>query len=377
MKYFFVCGDPSGDRWAALAAREIGREPGIEIRAMGGDHLIDAGVHIVEHIDQLSFMGWTDVARKVPSLFHLLRRIKVHISRWQPDTVVLVDNAGFNLRILPWCKKRGYRVVYFIPPKVWASRPRRINLLKKYCDEIIVLYPFEEQYFASQGVDARFYGHPLSEGQRQDHQNTDFRITHKINEHPILTLLPGSRRQEIQHILPTMLEAAMETDFNICISCAPSIDKSFLETFLPPDYPKSEPSIFIIAGDIKTLLANSYLALVTSGTATIEAALEEVPMMVCYKTSTLNYHIAKRLIRTSYISLPNLILNEGAVPELIQDQCTVAELLNHIDHLSKEVHRLDQIKSLKQIKHLILVNNSVFYIASAISGKQLEFRKKL
>lgn len=365
MKYFFICGESSGDRISSLIAAELIQNHGAKIQAMGGPQLEKAGVEIIEDYSPLNIMGWTQVIKSLPRIFKLSWRLKSHIKTFNPDTVVLIDNAGFNLRIAAWCKSQGYRVVYLIPPKTWASREGRIPKIKSSCDELIVLYPFEKQHFEDHGLPVNFYGHPLAGILRDTSTSDSYRSNLNLDSKPIISLLPGSRKEEVRLMLPIMLTAALQySNYNICISCAPSIEPSFIDSFL---IDQDLASTSIIKGDTYQLLKESYISLVTSGTATMEAAIIGTPMIVCYKMGAINFQIAKRLILTPYISLPNLILNETVVPELIQENCTVDFISAEINLLFEDSNRKRQQSAFETIFCSLHNINAISLIAKAIS----------
>jgi len=328
VKYFFVSGESSGDYISSLIAKQLIDTHQAEIKAMGGKHLSLAGAEVVIQIEDSKVMGWYDVITHLPTFKRIMSAVKAEISKFQPEVVLLVDFGSFNLRLAKWCKKQGYYVVYFIPPKVWASRENRIESLRKYCDQIIVLFPFEKDYFESKGLPVSFHGYPLANIKNEVPKDAHFREQNELDDRSILAILPGSRKQELKFMVEPMLTAALRfPNYQICVSLAEGFTKQELLDYIPS---KAHKKIKIIEGKPYQLLHHSALAIVTSGTATLECALLGTPMIVCYKTHWLNYEIAKRLIKVPYISLPNLLLSEEVVPELIQSKCKA-------DHIYKEV----------------------------------------
>lgn len=369
MKYFISCGELSGDRIAAQLARELLAKPGTVIKALGGPHLEQAGVENVLHIDALQVMGWTEVLYKLPEILQLLHNTKREILKFRPDTVILVDNPSFNLRLAQWCKSHNIKVVYLIPPKVWASRPKRIHKLQSFCDQVLSLFPFEEEYLKSEGVKAKYYGHPLVEELGYLNRDPNYRSKLKLDTRPILSILPGSRNQEIKYILPTLLEAASTflIDYNIVISIAPIIQADNILALIP-DFLKSQ--VHLTKSSSIQLLQNSELSLITSGTATLEAAILKIPHICCYKMNPINYQIGKRIIRSKFISLPNIILNQQLTPELIQHRCTPANIRDEINTLKDPTQRSLQSIGFEKIVNTLYRKNSISSLAQAISSER-------
>lgn len=307
MTYFFITGEASGSNYAANVVNELKfLDSNAKFFGLGCASLKDAGCEIVLPLEQLEFMGFSAVVKNIFTIRKNFNITKAAILKTKPDVVCLVDYAGFNLRMAKWCKQNGFKVVYYILPKVWAWNSKRINQLKKYCDKLISIFPFEVDYFEQQSVDVSYFGNPLTEfiTPKSFNQKSDF-----------VALLPGSRKQEISALMPIFVELAKllpHQKFKIV-----ALNK--LKNFYPKELPENIEFVF---NSVSNVVSDAKAAVVCSGTATLEVALLEVPQIIVYKTGFVNYQLAKRLIKVKYIGLPNLIMNKELVPELIQNECT-------------------------------------------------------
>ena len=335
MKIFVIAGEPSGDLHASNVVTQLKKEKSIHVEGWGGDHMIASGVDVKVHLRDLAVMGISDVLLKLAFFFSLLRKCKNHISSFHPDLILLVDYSGFNLKIAKWAKLMGFAVHYYIAPKTWAWRPGRNKLIADCVDQLYCIFPFEEKYFNSKGVNAKYVGNPL----------TRIKERHQLKTQKEIVVLPGSRKQELKAILPVIRELVhSNTSFKWTISKVPYIPIQFYEKFL-----YGLDSIKITESPSNQLLSSCDFALITSGTATLEAAIIECPQIVMYKTSFINYFLAKFLIRTEYIALPNIILNAHVVDEKIQNDLTVKHLHQSIQSMQSP----DRIKKIKENYRLI------------------------
>jgi lipid-A-disaccharide synthase len=331
MKLYVIAGESSGDLHAAGLIRELRhRIPDLQVRGMGGKQLMAEGVELSQDYAGLNFMGFIEVVKNLPVILRLMKHIKTDILRWKPDAILLVDYPGFNLRMAEFCKKNGIRVFYYISPQLWAWKENRVKKVKKYVDEMLVILPFEEAFYARHGIRVHYVGHPLLDA-IQRFKVSDASVLHF--DKPVIALLPGSRRGEVSAMLPVMLEAAtaFKHQYEIVVAGAPSLPSSFYHSFL-----KDYPHVKLVENQTYALLHIAYAALVTSGTATLETALFNVPQVVCYKGSRISYEIAKRLIKVNYISLVNLILDKPVVKELIQHELTVKHVQQELEHILGE-----------------------------------------
>ena len=345
MKYYIIAGEASGDLYGANLIKEIKKlDKNADIRAWGGDLISREEVTLVKHYKNHNYMGFLEVLLNLNTILGNIKFCKNDVENYQPDALILIDFPGFNMRIAKHFYKSKFPILYYIAPQAWAWREKRVEAIKKYITALYIILPFEKDFFSKHGINAIYNGHPLLE-----HVN-NFKKTAKISKDefsvnsglniskPIISLIPGSRKQEIEKKLPIMLAASSSflNNYNIVIA-----GMNNLKNIYQPYLENSEVSI--IYDDTYNLLNNSKFALVTSGTATLEAAFFNVPQVVVYKTSWISYKIAKFFIRVNYISLVNLILNKQIVKELIQNNL-------NIDTLIKELNKINQEKFYNQIK---------------------------
>lgn len=329
MKYYLIAGEASGDLHGANLLKALKkRDPSAQFRAWGGDRMEGQGADLVKHYRDLAFMGFAEVLMNLRTILGNLRFCKEDITTWQPDVLVLIDYPGFNMRMAKWAKKRGIKVVYYIAPQAWAWKQKRALALQRDVDRLLCILPFEKDFFASFGLQADFVGHPLLDAidRRPDFDRT-FRF-HELDldpERKVIALLPGSRKQEIQAMLPIMLEATKDYNAQCVIAQAPSQEPAFYEKWLQGHPAK------LVAGHTYDLLEIADAALVTSGTATLETALFKVPEVVCYRGNWLSYWIARQLVKVKYISLVNLIMDRPVVKELIQQELNQKQLKQALD----------------------------------------------
>jgi lipid-A-disaccharide synthase len=289
-------------------------------RCWGGDMMKAQGGEIVKHISEISFMGFAEVLLNLRTILRNLSFCKSDISKFSPDALILVDYPGFNMKIAAFAHQKGYKVFYYISPQIWAWKQSRVFKIRKHVDKMLVILPFEKDFYKKFGVDVEFVGHPLLdavENYKNSSLTRNFREEHSLDERPLVALLPGSRKQEISRMLQLMIAIGEKfKDVQFVIAGAPSVHKEFYNRFL------SNTDTKIVYGSTYDLLLTSVAALVTSGTATLEAALLDVPQVVCYKGSWFSYVIARMVIKVKYISLVNLIMNKKVVAELIQMNLT-------------------------------------------------------
>lgn len=323
MKYYIIAGEASGDLHGGNFINElVKQDKDAEIRAWGGERMEKAGATLVKHYKDLAFMGFVEVLFNLRTIFRNIAFCKKDISSFNPDVIVFIDYPGFNMRIAEWAKKAGFKTVYYISPQIWAWKQNRIHAIKRTIDHMFVILPFEKEFYERFGYSVTFVGHPLLD-EVERYEKGAAKLTSEVDEVaagslPLIALLPGSRKQEISTLLPLMLKAVEPLKgYKVVVAGAPSQNEAFYRTFLS-EYPEVE----LISGKTYELLTQSTAALVTSGTATLEAALFKVPQVVCYKGSFISYHIAKRVIKVDYISLVNLVMKREVVTELIQGRCT-------------------------------------------------------
>jgi lipid-A-disaccharide synthase len=329
MKYYIVAGEASGDLHGSNLMKALQNvDTNAHIRFWGGDLMQAAGGTLVKHYKERAFMGFIEVILNLNKIFKDISFCKTDISNFNPDVIVFIDNSGFNLRIAKWAKAEGFRTHYYISPQVWASRASRVKAIKRDIDMMYVILPFVKPFYKKYGYNVTFVGHPLIDAiaNREQVDEFKFRETHKLGDKPIIALLPGSRKQEITKMLSVMLSLVDDyPNHQFVIAGAPSQEYSFYETFI------SSKNVKFISNKTYDLLSVSSAALVTSGTATLETALFKVPQVVCYKGSSISYHIAKRIITLKFISLVNLVMDRAVVTELIQNDFNKKRLKQELD----------------------------------------------
>lgn len=340
MKYYIIAGEASGDLHGSNLIREIKKlDTATDIRCWGGDKMQAQGGTLVKHYRELAFMGFAEVLMNLRTIFRNLAFCKEDILQYQPDTLVLIDYPGFNLRIAKWAKENGIRVIYYISPQVWAWKENRVKSMKQCIDKMLVILPFEKDYFQQKwNWEVEYVGHPLVEEiERKIHEPKGEVLSTK----PIIALLPGSRKQEILKKLPVMLEVSQSfPDYQFIVAKAPGTEESFYQQLL-----EKYTNVSYVANKTYDLLLQSKAALVTSGTATLETALFGVPEVVCYKGSYLSYQIGKRLVHVKYISLVNLIMDKLVVTELIQNEMNAANLKRELTALLTDTQKKEQLQS--------------------------------
>lgn len=344
MKYYIIAGEASGDLHGSNLIKELKKLDNIpDIRCWGGDLMQRAGGDLVKHYRELAFMGFIEVVKNLGVIMKNLKFCKLDIARFQPDVIILIDYPGFNLRIAEWAKKKGIKVVYYISPQVWAWKESRVKQIRKNVDKMLVILPFEKDFYKKWSYDVEYVGHPLVDvvdSAQDDLETLPAAMLSPLNETNIIALLPGSRAQEVAKKLPVMLEASRHfPDYRFIIAKAPSLDDNFYESLTEP-----YKNVRSIRHKTYPLLLQAKAALVTSGTATLETALFGVPQVVCYKGSNISYQIAKRLIKVKFISLVNLIMDREVVKELIQDEMNAENLRIELTKILKDLPTINKMK---------------------------------
>ena len=330
-RIYIIAGEASGDLHGGNLVKALLRENSqLNIRCWGGDEMKAAGANVVKHIKELAFMGFVEVVMNLRTILRNISNCKKDITEFKPDALVLIDYPGFNLRIAEWANEQGIKVFYYISPQVWAWKQSRVHKIKRFVDEMYVILPFEESFYDRFQFKVTYVGHPLLDALKNYEPSESFISTIKQkSEKPILTLLPGSRKQEVRVKLPLMLEAVKDfKEYRVIIAGAPSLDPAFYDQF-------TSGNAEVYFGHTYDLLTISEAALVTSGTATLETALIGIPEVVCYKGSRISYHIAKALIKIRFISLVNLIMDREVVTELIQDECNPERMKEELSKILK------------------------------------------
>tara|TARA_B100000949_G_scaffold14304_1_gene11054 strand:- start:6544 stop:7656 length:1113 start_codon:yes stop_codon:yes gene_type:complete len=351
MKYYIIAGEASGDLHGSNLIKALKKvDASAEIRCWGGDLMQQAGGELAKHYKDMAFMGFLEVLMNIPTIFKNISYCKEDIQKFNPDQIIFIDFSGFNLRIAKWAKENGFKTNYYISPQIWASREGRIKKIKRDIDNMYVILPFEKDFYEKKhGFPVQFVGHPLIDAIENTplQDNETFRKENNLDpKKPIIALLPGSRKQEVQKMLDVMLSVKKDfPDYQFVIAGAPSLPNAFYAPFLKGD------KVEFVSNKTYTLLKHSHAAMVTSGTATLETALFGIPQVVCYKGNWISYQIAKRIITLDYISLVNLIMKREVVKELIQNDLTPKNLKAELSKVVEGTERermLSDYKSLKE-----------------------------
>jgi lipid-A-disaccharide synthase len=319
MTYYLIAGERSGDLHGANLIKAIReRDPAAQCRAYGGEQMEAAGATVVRHYREMAFMGFLEVVKNLSTIRRILRECQVDLLTHRPDVLILIDYAGFNLRMARFAKKHGIRVFYYISPKVWAWNQRRALNIKASVDRLFTILPFETEFFAKYEYKVDYVGNPLLDALAAFQSDSAFRQKNGLDERPIIALLPGSRHQEIVSVLPTMLSSTNGFDtYQFVVGTVSNLPATLYDTLMA-----NYPHVRRVNDAAYDLLHLATAALVTSGTATLETALFNVPQVVCYKTTFVSYAIARQLIAVPFISLVNLIAGREVVKELIQTELT-------------------------------------------------------
>jgi lipid-A-disaccharide synthase len=323
-----IAGEPSGDLHGAGLIRELKRRnPDLEVYGVGGNGMRGAGMELIYHIRDLSFMGFAEVLRHLPTIRKVRRTLLDVVARRRPDALVLIDYPGFNLRFARTAKAHGIKIFYYVSPQVWAWGKKRVVQMKGLIDKMFVVFPFEVDIYRQEGIEVEFVGHPLLEVIGGLERTNGFRDRFGISRGKrLLGLLPGSRLQEVERILPMMAKAAsvLQKDFQceVAIGVAPNLQEVFYRRLLG-----SSPFFHLVSGATYDLMMDSELAFVTSGTATLETACFGTPMIVVYRTSFPTYWIGRMVITLKNIALVNIVAGRQIVPELIQRRMTPENLV--------------------------------------------------
>jgi lipid-A-disaccharide synthase len=331
-KYYIIAGEASGDLHAANLIAEMKKaDPDAEFRAWGGDLMQKQGVELVRHYKTMNYMGFVEVAVNLRKVLGNISFCKKDIEEYKPDALILVDYPGFNLRIAEFAHEKGLKVFYYISPQVWAWKRRRVRKIKQSVDKMLVIFPFEEEFYRRYGVEVTYVGNPLLDELAKfgpGNRSIFLRRNSLGEKREIIALLPGSRSQEVKRMLPTMLKVAPQfPEYQFVVAGVSSLDANIYKKMI------GTTDAFLVMDQTYELLQCSSAALVTSGTATLETALFSVPEVVCYKATDFSYRLAKWMVKVRFISLVNLIMDREVVMELIQGDLNVDNLVKELDQL--------------------------------------------
>ena len=348
-RVLMIAGESSGDLHGSLLMRQLKLiEPDIEFRGIGGTLMIREGLAAFRHVRDMNFMGIAEVIRHLPFIRRTLYELAAYVEYWNPDLAILIDYAGFNLKLAPLLQKRGIPIMYYISPKLWAWNERRVKKIKKYIDRMVVIFDFEVDFYHRHGITADFVGNPLLDFVHPAMDNESFKtLIGAETSKPVIGLLPGSRVQEINRMLPIMVESLgliekMVGKIVPVLGCAPEIGDEYYRSFI------SDTDIIPLREKTYDIMAHSDALIIASGTATLEAGILETPMVIVYKTSFLTYFIGKLLVKIPDIGLINIVAGNRIIPELLQQKVTPDTIAGEIvKYLKNDDYRNAAQKSLK------------------------------
>ncbi len=342
MKYYIIAGEASGDLHASNLMAELKKnDVKAEFRCWGGDLMQHQGGNLVKHYREMAFMGLLEVVMNIRTINKNIQLCKEDIAQYRPDALILVDYAGFNLRIAEFASRFDLKIFYYISPKIWAWKKNRALKVKQYVDKMFVIFPFEIEFYQQYDYNVDYVGNPLVDAIAQKSKKLPDKSTfienRELDKRPIIALLAGSRKQEISLLLPEMLKVAEHFPaYQFIIAGAPSIDKDFYEKYT------AQSNVKLIYDQTYALLSHANAALVTSGTATLETALFNVPQVVSYKTSAVTYHIGKFIVDVKYFSLVNIIMDKEVVKELLQFNLA-EEMKNELERILFDITYRNQM----------------------------------
>jgi len=343
-RILIIAGEASGDLHGAGVVRELKKSlPDCMIYGIGGDKMHAEGMELIYHVREVAIMGFWEVLQNLPVIKSVAKTLSVLLKVRRPDAVLLIDYPGFNLRFAEQAKREGIKVIYYISPQVWAWNPGRVDKIRANVDAMLVVFPFEVEFYAKKGVDVEFVGHPLLEVFTEPLDRIQFCTRFGLeNGKFILGLFPGSRRQELEKIFPSMLGAARILNntygMQMAVGVSSAIDVDYVKSFLRNDFP-----VTIVQHATYDLMKNSDCAIVTSGTATLEIGYYQTPMVIVYRTSWLSYLIGRLLVKIKNIGLVNIVAGETIVPELIQAQVRPDRIVREIRSLVENDRRRKEI----------------------------------
>lgn len=322
MKYYLVAGEASGDLHGANLMKALKIEDqDARFRYFGGDKMQAEGGDLVKHYAEMAFMGFTEVILNLRTILKNMKACKADILAHRPDALILIDFPGFNLKIAEFAKKHQIKVCYYISPKIWAWNQKRVLKIKRDVDQMFCILPFEVDFYKQWGMEVNYVGNPLLDEIAQFVPHQDFKKEHQLTDQKIIALLPGSRKQEIERLLPDMLSVTESfPDFQFVVAAAPTFNSEYYQQFI------GDKKVKLVFSQTYQLLHQADAALVASGTATLETALFKVPQVVLYRGGAISVGIARLVVKIRFISLVNLIMDRKIVTELIQQDCNTTAI---------------------------------------------------
>jgi lipid-A-disaccharide synthase len=366
LKFFLIAGEPSGDLHGGKLIHAIKNiYPNTSFMGHGGNAMEKAGMQLLEHTDSLAMMGFVEIIKHLPRMMKIMGKTIDTISRTKPDRIILIDYPGFNLRLAKRIRHLKIPITYFILPQVWAWKENRVKTMKAVLDQTLSIFPFEQDWFFSRGLQTSYVGHPFAEQEHLDESSKEFYLRHNITiEHPLLVLLPGSRQQEVDRHWPIFLQTVkMLKEINsliqVMVGKAPNISLSHI------------PNDFKIEENARKAIVAGTVAIVSSGTATLECAVEDTPIVVCYKLSSISWWMANNMTSVKYASMVNLIADENIVPEFLQYNMTEENLVKSVLPLlnSKSIERKKMLSGFDKVRRTLGMPGVYDRAAKAIISK--------
>lgn len=361
MKYYLIAGERSGDLHGSNLIKNIlQKDPEAQIRFLGGDLMQQAGGTLYRHYQEMSYMLVTDVIKNLGTIFKNLRWCAEDIKSFKPDVLILIDFSGFNLRVAKKIKPLGIPIHYYISPKIWAWNSSRAHKIKKLIDRMYVIMPFEKDFYQRYGYEVDYVGNPIMDAISGFKKDQNFLERYALDARPIIAILPGSRKQEIINMLAQMMQLAPQyPQYQFVIAAVSNLSEDFYTPYVDAGYT-------VVKDETYNLLSHAYAALVTSGTATLETALFKVPQVVCYKTDTFTYCVAKAVLNIKYISLVNLVADKELAKELIQGQFNLNNLARELEQITHPEKRKTILKEYDQLLNLMGPTGTSERVASLI-----------
>jgi lipid-A-disaccharide synthase len=333
-------GEASGEMYGALLMEALRRLAGespattlnqeLQFFGVGGDRMRAAGCDTVVNAKDLAVVGISEILGHLPKIWGLFHKLIAEADRRKPDLAIVIDSPAFNWRVARQMHKRGVPVVYYVCPQFWAWRQGRVRLLRKYVDNALVIFPFEEKFYRDRGVDASFVGHPLADLPRPDIDRSAYASQHHLDPaKPWITVMPGSRVKEVRMNLPAIVESAAKlgTAYEFLLPVAPTLDRSFLLSLI------GDSSSIHLVPETLPALAQSRAGIIASGTATVEAAMMETPFVMVYRVSSLTYLLGRPRVKVPHFAMVNLIAGEEVVPELVQQDFTAEKVVTKVNEI--------------------------------------------
>jgi lipid-A-disaccharide synthase len=356
MKYYFVAGERSGDLHGGNLLRSLRQlDSNAQFRGFGGDEMQAADMEVTVHYRDMEMMGFLSVTLKLPRIFRYIDQCQRDLLSFKPDVVVLIDYGGFNMRIAKFARAQGFRVFYYIPPKIWAWYQSRARKLNAWVDRLFLILPFEKSFYARYGLKGDYVGNPVLDAIKAHQKQDDFLQHNPLpNDRPIVALLPGSRRGELKRVVPIMAKLAQQKPtWHFAVAAVKTLPEDCYQPL------RGISNVSFVWENTYNLLHHAQAAVVTSGTATLETALLQVPEVVVYKTGALEYKIASALVQVPFISLVNLIADKQVVKELIQSECTTDKIASEVDQLlNNEPYRAEVQAAYQRIFTLLNVGSA-------------------